>query len=256
MKVLIIEDEVLTSRRLRQMISQADDSIQVMDMLDSIESSVEWFETNPNPDLIFMDIQLADGLCFEIFNRTQVDCPVIFTTAFDEYAIRAFSVNSIDYLLKPVKLQELQRSLRKFNKLKNPLEASFSIKEIHEVLMKMNLSQPVYKSGFLVKTGQAYQRISCSTIACFYTENKLTYLVLFNGKKCLIDNTLDMLEKELDPAMFFRINRQVIVSITSVESMHTSFGGSLKLHLNPKAEPDDVLVSRRRTAGFKEWMNR
>ncbi|MGE5429891.1 MAG: LytR/AlgR family response regulator transcription factor [Syntrophomonadaceae bacterium] len=252
MKVLIIEDEVLTSRRLKQLIELADNTIEVLGTLDSIEACVEWFSNNPPPDLIFMDIQLSDGLCFEIFNRVTVDSPVIFTTAFDEYAIQAFRVNSLDYLLKPVKPLDLERSLDKFNRLKNP--APFSAKEIRDVLKKISLNQRVYKTGFLIKTGQAYQRIGCQEIAYFHSENKLTYLVLFSGKKYMTDYTLDVLEKELNPADFYRISRQFIVGVNSVESVHNYFGGSLKLKLNPESQ-EDVIVSRRRTSAFKEWMD-
>ncbi|MCU7493397.1 MAG: response regulator transcription factor [Ignavibacteria bacterium] len=252
MKVLIIEDEVLTSRRMKQLIESADGSVEVVATLDSIESSVEWFSGNPNPDLIFMDIQLSDGLCFEIFNRTTIDSPVIFTTAFDEYAIQAFRVNSIDYLLKPVKAEDLKRSLEKFNRLKSPAPAA--AKEIQEVLRKIGLSQQVYKTGFLIKTGQAFQRVSCREIAYFHSENKLTYIILFSGKKYMTDYTMDTLEGELNPSEFFRISRQFIVSISSVESVHTFFSGSLKLELRPKTA-DEVIVSRRRASSFREWMD-
>ncbi|MCU7496152.1 MAG: response regulator transcription factor [Ignavibacteria bacterium] len=254
MKVLIIEDEALTSRRLKELIHLSDDSIEVLDILDSIESSVDYFERNPQPDLIFMDIQLSDGLSFEIFNRVDISCPVVFTTAFDEYAVQAFRVNSIDYLLKPVKAEDLQRSLDKFNRLKTPYQTSFNPGEIHEVLKKLSLNQTVYKSGFLLKTGQTYQRISCQEVAYFHTENKLTYIVLFSGKIFVTEYTLDILEKELNPYLFFRISRQFIVSLNSVESVHVYFGGSLKLKLRPESALE-AIVSRRRAAGFKDWMD-
>lgn len=254
MKVLIIEDEILTSRRLRQLILAADDAIEIVDVLDSIESSVEWFGSNSVPDLVFMDIQLSDGLCFEIFNRVNVDCPVVFTTAFDEYAIQAFRVNSIDYLLKPVKPDDVIRSLEKYNKLKNQYVPSFSSLDFREILRNMSGSRPIYKSRFLVKTGQSFIRVDCKDIAYFHTENKLTYIILFNGRKYLADHTLDLLEKELDPSVFFRISRQFIVSINSVESVHLYFGGSLKLNITPAID-DEVIVSRRRTVGFREWMD-
>lgn len=254
MKVLIIEDEVLTSRRLKQLIESDDDSLEVIDILDSIESSVEWFSKNSPPDLIFMDIQLSDGLSFEIFDRVNIDAPIIFTTAFDEYAIQAFKVNSIDYLLKPVKTADLKRSLDKFNRLKNPAPAPISAKEIHEVLRKISLNEKAYKTGLLIKTGQAFQRINCREIAYFHTENKLTYIVLFSGKKYMTDYTLDVLEGELNPKDFYRISRQFIVSINSVESVHPHIGGSLMLRLNPKSS-FEVTVSRRRASGFREWMD-
>ncbi|HEX2868196.1 MAG TPA: LytTR family DNA-binding domain-containing protein [Ignavibacteriales bacterium] len=254
MKVLIIEDEILTSRRMKQLLHSADNSIEVLDSLDSIESSVEWLVKNPSPDLIFMDIQLSDGLCFEIFNRTEVASPVIFTTAYDEYAIQAFRVNSIDYLLKPVKAADLERSLEKFNRLKTPTPLALNAAEIQEILSRMSLNEKIFKSGFLVKTGQTFQRVSCRDIAYFHTENKLAYIVLFSGRKFVTDYTLDTLESELDPQVFFRISRQFIVNLNSVESVHTYFGGSLKLRLIPET-PLEAVVTRRRAQSFKEWMD-
>lgn len=255
MKVLIIEDEPLTARRMRQMIQACDDTIEVLDVLDSIETSVEWLCHNPAPDLIFMDIQLSDGLCFEIFNRVDLDSPVIFTTAFDEYAIQAFKVNSIDYLLKPVKKQDLESALQKFSRLKSQPSSSFNTSEIYDVLKTMSLNQQVYKSRFLVKTGQAYIKLKCGQIAYFHSENKLTYIVLFSGKKYQTDYTMDQLERELNPGMFFRISRQFIVNVEAVESAHMYFGGALKLNINPSFH-EDVIVSRRRASAFKEWMDK
>lgn len=249
MKVLIVEDEILTSKRLKKMLLTLDSSIEVIDMIDSIESSVEWFNNNPAPDLVFMDIQLSDGLCFEIFDKVKVDPPVIFTTAFDEYAIQAFKVNSIDYLLKPIKQDELKQSLQKFHTLKERFSS------VYEVLKKISFNRKVYKARFLVKTGQAFVKVDCNDIAFFHSENKLTYIILFSGKKYTIDYTLDELERELNPESFFRISRQYIININSVESVHTYFGGSLKLHLNPKVQ-EEIIISRRRAAGFKDWMDR
>ncbi|MGE5680118.1 MAG: LytR/AlgR family response regulator transcription factor [Bacillota bacterium] len=255
MKVLIVEDEVLTSRRLSQMILSYDSTIEILGVLDSIESVVNWFQKNNEPDLIFMDIQLSDGLCFEIFNKTSIEAPIIFTTAFDEYAIQAFRVNSIDYLLKPVKKEELIKSLEKYDRFKSRFSGVFKTSEIYEVLKSMSVSQQIYKSRFLVKSGQAFIKINSESVAYFYSENKLTYLVLFNGKKYLSDHTLEVLEGQLDPAMFFRVSRQHIVNVNSIEGIHIYFGGSLKLQLTPKADAD-VIVSRRRVISFKEWMNK
>ncbi|MDP4190818.1 MAG: LytTR family DNA-binding domain-containing protein [Bacteroidota bacterium] len=254
MKIVIIEDEILTLGRMKKMITALDNTAEIISCLDSIEASIDWFNGNASPDLIFMDIQLADGLCFEIFNTVKIDSPVIFTTAYDEYAIQAFRVNSIDYLLKPVKSEDLKRSLDKYKNLKNQFSPGLNGTNLNEILRSISHEQKVYKARFLVKTGQNYIKVNCQDIAYFLSENKLTYLTLFNGKKYLIDYTLEDLEKELDPRLFFRISRQSIINVNSVESVHTYFSGSLKLYLHPKSE-DEVIVSRRRAASFKEWMD-
>jgi two-component system, LytTR family, response regulator LytT len=255
MKVLIIEDEALASKRLKQLIQEINNSIKILDVLESIESTLKWFKGSITPDLIFMDIQLSDGLCFEIFNRIKIDIPIIFTTAFDEYAIQAFKVNSIDYLLKPINKKDLEQALTKFEALKEQYSNSLKGFEIQQLLQKMSLNQKVYRSRFLVKAGQTFVKINSEIIAYFFVDNKLTYGNLFNNKKYLLDYTLDDLENELDPQMFIRINRQFILNINSIESVHIFFGGSLKLHLIPKCE-EEVIVSRRRVAAFKEWMNK
>ena len=255
MKVLIIEDESLASKRLKQLIQEINDSIKVMDVLDSIESTVKWFSGTITPDLIFMDIQLSDGLCFEIFNRIKINIPIIFTTAFDEYAIQAFKVNSIDYLLKPINKKNLEQALIKFKDLQKHFSITSRGVDIQQLLQKMSLNQKIYRSRFMVKTGQTFIKINTENIAYFLVDNKLTYGNLTNSKKYLLDYTLDELENELDPQLFFRINRQFILNINSIESVHIFFGGSLKLHLIPKCE-EEVIVSRRRVAAFKEWMNK
>jgi two-component system, LytTR family, response regulator LytT len=255
MQVLIIEDEALASKRLKQLIQEINNSIKILDVLDSIESTVKWFNGSITPELIFMDIQLADGLCFEIFNRIKIDVPIIFTTAFDEYAIQAFKVNSVDYLLKPINKKDLEQALIKYEDIKDHYSVSSKDSDIQQLLQRMSLNQKVYRSRFLVKTGQTFVKINSDNIAYFFVDNKLTYGILTNNKKYLIDYTLDELENELDPQVFFRINRQFILNINSIESVHIFFGGSLKLHLLPKCE-EEVLVSRRRVAAFKEWMNK
>lgn len=255
MKVLIIEDEALASKRLKQLIQEINNSIKILDVLESIESTLKWFKGSITPDLIFMDIQLSDGLCFEIFNRIKIDIPIIFTTAFDEYAIQAFKVNSIDYLLKPINKKDLEQALTKFEALKEQYSNYLKGFEIQQLLQKMSLNQKVYRSRFLVKAGQTFVKINSEIIAYFFVDNKLTYGNLFNNKKYLLDYTLDDLENELDPQMFIRINRQFILNINSIESVHIFFGGSLKLHLIPKCE-EEVIISRRRVAAFKEWMNK
>ena len=255
MTVLIIEDEILASKRLRQLILEIDKTIIIVAVLDSIESAIKWFNNGLQIDLVFMDIQLSDGLCFEIFKQVKVESPIIFTTAFNEYAIRAFKVNSIDYLLKPINKKELEQAITKFEDLKDRFADSFKGVDFRELLQSMSLNRKVYRSRFLVKTGQSFVKINSEGIAYFFVDNKLTYCRLFDNRKYLLDYTLDELENELDPQLFFRINRQFILNINSVESVHVYFGGSLKLHIIPKSE-EEVIVSRRRVASFKDWMNK
>lgn len=255
MNVLIIEDEEPTARRLAKLLSEADPAVCIEAITDSIESTAVWLSSNKTPDLVFMDIQLSDGLCFEIFELAKITCPVIFTTAFDEYAIQAFKVSSIDYLLKPVKKEDLVRSLEKLKNLKNHFSADRGNIPLHEIIKAVREEQQVFRSGFLIRSGQSFFRVSTNSIAYFTTENKLTYIVLFSGKRHIADFTLDHLENELDPSLFFRINRQYILNIHSVESIHSWFSGGLKISLNPKTE-NEVIVPRRKTSAFRHWLDK
>jgi len=253
MKVLIIEDEPPAAKRLKSILSEIDESIETLDVKDSIENSVSWIKTNPLPDLIFMDIQLSDGLSFEIFKQVEIKCPVIFTTAFDEYAIKAFKVNSIDYLLKPIETKELQKSIQKFHNLHSQFAPKLEHEAIQKLLESITPNKSIYKSRFLVKSGQSFFKVGADECAYFYLDNKLTYLVLRNGKRHLVDFTLDELEQQLDPQKFFRANRQFITNIDSITSIHNYFGGKLKIHLQP-GEPEDVIISRAKAGEFKSWM--
>lgn len=255
MKALIIEDEELAARRLINLISESNNKIEIIEVLDSVESSVKWLEQNEHPDLIFMDIQLSDGLCFEIFKQVELDSSIIFTTAFDEYAIKAFKLNSIDYLLKPINETELEGALIKFEKLRERKQPLLNDRELESLLNSMAKNQTAYKSRFLVKMGQTYIKFSAEDIAYFCVENKFTFIVLKNGKKYLTDHALDDLEKELNPHHFFRVNRQYILSDDCIDDVHTYFSGKLKVHVFPKSN-EDIIISRLKAAAFKEWLNR
>ncbi len=255
MKTVIIEDEEPAARRLKKMLLAVSTGIEVTDILDSVESSVKYFNNHNSTELIFMDIQLSDGLCFEIFKQSEIDIPIIFTTAFNEYAIQAFKVNSIDYLLKPIDEDELKRSIDKFYKMKERESGKLNSDEIDTLINILLKKQPAYKSRFLVKSGQVYIKISSDEIACFYVENKLTYILLKNGKKFFSDFTLDELERDLDPHRFFRANRQYILSDDSIQNVQSYFNGKLKVNLNPKSG-DAITISRLKANSFKEWLNR
>lgn len=253
MKALIIEDEYPAVERLQKLILKADPDIEIMAVLDSIEAAKGWLSNHPSPDLIFSDIQLSDGLSFEIFEQTLVSSPIIFTTSYDEYAIKAFKVKSIDYLLKPVKLQELQQAIAKYKDLKhdkvNP-ENALKQESLLDVLPNTNKK---YKTRFLVKSREQLIPVFEEQIAYFQTSNELVLLVKKDGKKYLVDYTLEQLDKLLNPENFFRINRQFIAHLSAIGQIHTYFNGKLKLELVPKST-DEVLVSRDKAQLFKAWL--
>ena len=229
--------------------------IKILTTIDSVEETEEWLANNKEPDLVFMDVQLSDGICFEIFENTEIGCPIIFTTAYDEYAIKAFSVNSIDYLLKPINEQELEKSLIKYEKLKKKNKPVSRI-NIESLIEQLDVNKVKYKNRFLIKFGQAYKTIVTDEIAYFSVENQLVHLNTINCNKYVVDFTMDDLEKSLDPESYFRINRKFIVSLKSIKAIHTYFNGRLKLELLPICEnADDVIVAREKVKDFKIWLD-
>lgn len=252
MNVLIIEDEQPAARRLQKLLEEVDASIIVLDIIDSIEASVKWLNNHHFPELIFMDIQLADGLSFEIFKQVKVTTPVIFTTAFDEYSLRAFKVNSIDYLLKPMDKDQLENSLKKYKDLKSQF-SKFEF-PIESLFQSLKYSKE-FKSRFLVKLGERLISISTEKIAYFLSEEKLTFLITNENKKYPIDYSLDELEPLIDPKQFFRLNRQLLAQISSIQSIHNYFNGKLKLFLAPDLNKE-VVVSREKATLFKQWLEK
>jgi two-component system, LytTR family, response regulator LytT len=254
MKILIIEDEQLAARKLKKLVTEIEPTADIMGMTDSIETSVEWLEANPTPDLILMDIELADGQSFEIFNRTEVNSIIIFTTAYDEYALKAFKVNSIDYLLKPVRSEELKKALDKFKTLQKT--GSSDMRLNIDMLLK-ELRQPqgqqAYRDRFLVKQGQKFITVETNDIAYFFTEDRVNFIKTRSGQRFIVDYTLDELEQTLDIRQFFRANRQFIVHAKSVDSVHPFFNSKLKVLLKPTTE-EEVLISREKASEFKQWM--
>lgn len=251
MNAIIIEDESLTAQRLEGMLRKYDSSVKIMAILPSVEESVHWFERNTPPDLIFMDIHLEDDLCFKIFEKIPLKSPVIFTTAYDEYMVKAFKVNSIDYLLKPVNYDELKAAIDKYKSLKTQ-----SIKpDIETLLQYIDQREPAYKSRFMVTVGTKIKSIETSQIAYFYSDEKITFMVTKEGQNLPVDFSLDKLSKLLDPKRFFRINRQFLLSFDSILTVYTHYKGKLKLDLNPKAKLE-VFVSGDRMTDFKEWLGK
>jgi len=253
MKVVIIEDEIPAANRLGKLLKQHNGNIDIVHKADSIESAVRFFTGSPAIDLIFMDIQLADGLSFDIFDQVSITTPVIFTTAFDQYTLKAFKVNSIDYLLKPVDENELQRALEKYHHFfQQKKEDNFS-ERMMQLMQDMNVTR--YKERLLIKRGQQLSYLKTENTAYCFADGKLCYAVDFNGTKFLLENNLGQLEEQLQPSSFYRINRHLLVNIEAVKKVHTWLGGRLKLEINPVTTAETV-VSRERVNGFKEWLGR
>lgn len=248
-KILIVEDEELAANRLESQLLKVCQDCNILAVTKSVKETVRWL-TGHQPDLIFMDIQLSDGLCFSIFDRIQVDIPIIFTTAYDQYAIEAFKVNSIDYLLKPVKTTDLERSLQKFQNLKSAFRV-----DIERLIDVFSHVSPSYKERFLIRLGDVLRKVNTTECAYFFAQDKSVFLVTFEGKKIPIDDSLDSLEQQLNPDQFFRINRSFIVNINSINEMTTWSRSRIQLDLIPKANSDsDTLVSTSRSADFKSWL--
>ncbi len=250
MNVLIIEDEKPAARRLDRMLQSL--NIEVNAMLHSVEESIVWFQTNEHPDLIFLDIQLSDGLSFEIFENIEIKSAIIFTTAYDEYALQAFKLNSIDYLLKPIDDDDLKIAVNKYKERaseKQPVSIDFS--DIKRLLGSEQ--EPAYKKRFTVKVGQHLKMIPIDAIECFYSENKGTYIHTSEGRDYLIDLTLEQLEKELEPQVFFRVNRKFYININAIIDMISYTNSRLQIKLKSYTE-QEVIVSRERVRDFKDWL--
>ncbi|MEM9918920.1 MAG: LytTR family DNA-binding domain-containing protein [Bacteroidota bacterium] len=252
MKIIVIEDEKPASRRLVRLIGECRPQAKVESVLDSIERSVKWLAQNDMPDLIFMDIQLADGMSFEIFKKIRISVPVIFTTAFDQYTLKAFKVNSVDYLLKPIDEEELMAAFEKFDTY---FRANTSSDQSSIDRLLQSLQKPSYKERFLVKAGHQLSYISVEDIAYFYSKDSMVHARMKDGRQHVIDYTLDQLEGQIDPSCFFRINRQIITSIKAIRKIHTYFNSRLKLDLLPAGDLE-VIVSRDRVGDFKQWLDR
>jgi DNA-binding LytR/AlgR family response regulator len=250
MRILIIEDEAPAASRLTKLLKSIHDEIEVVGRLDSIEAGVRFLRTGESIDLIFMDIQLADGLSFDIFQQTQVKAPVIFTTAFDQYTLKAFKVNSIDYLLKPIDEKELEQAVEKYRQLYAQKEVGLSDKIIR-LVQEMNSSR--FRERLMIKRGQQLSYLKTEMTAYCYADGKLCYAVDFSSNKYLLESNLSQLEEQLQPNKFYRINRHLLVNIDAINKVHTWLGGRLKLELSPGTTAETV-VSRERVNGFKEWL--
>jgi len=251
MNVLIIEDEKPAARRLDRMLQKLDINSTVM--LHSVEESIVWFEQNEHPELIFLDIQLSDGLSFEIFESIDIKSAIIFTTAYDEYALKAFKLNSIDYLLKPIDEDELQRAIQKYKDLISQQQpVTIDVNTIKKLFNSQTESN--YKKRFTIKVGQHLKMIPTDEIECFYSENKGTYAYTANQREYLIDLTLEQLESELDPQVFFRVSRKFYININAINDMVSYTNSRLQIKLN-SYNGQDIIVSRERVKEFKNWIS-
>jgi len=250
MNIIIIEDEKPAARLLQRKVEKL--GLNVHTMLHSVEESVQWFQANPHPDLIFLDIQLSDGLSFEIFEQIDIKSAVIFTTAYDEYALKAFKLNSIDYLLKPIDEDDLEVALNKYRQRNpEPQQLSLDFETIKRMLV--NPVDKSYKKRFTVKIGQQLKVIPIEEVECFYSENKGTYVHTTDNRDYLLDQTLEQLETELDPKDFYRVSRKFIIPMRAIKEIVLYSNSRLKVVL-PTYKGDEVIVSRERVSDFKEWI--
>jgi DNA-binding LytR/AlgR family response regulator len=257
MKILIVEDEELAVKKLVKTLNVVESSAEIIGITDSIKSTVEWLQENPQPDLILMDIELADGQSFEIFNLTEVKSPVVFTTSYDEYALKAFKVNSIDYLLKPVQKEDLEKALNKFRNLNAKQQGDSNGTSLEKIVkeLQQKLQPKEYRKRFLVKNGQKLVSIEVDDIRYFFSDGRLNFFTTADNKKFVVDYTMDELEDMLDPEKYFRTSRSFYVSINSIDKIEDYFGNRLILQLKPLVDKE-ALVSREKVSDFKKWMGK
>ena len=248
MKVLIIEDEQPAAQKLIRLLKEIDENIAIAGILQSVEESTNWLTHNPHPDIIFMDVQLEDGICFEIFENIDIKTPVIFTTAYDKYAMKAFAVNSVDYLLKPVETDALKKALHKYKSIH--MKTGLNIEDLVDKL------QPKTKERFLIRIGEHYKSIQATDIYCFYIRERCCFIHTVTGKDYAFDYSLDKAEKMMDDKRFFRVNRDFIINYSAIKDIIAYSSSRLKVILKNWPEHDEILVSRERVAGFKKWMDR
>ncbi len=252
MQVLIIEDEFHAVKYLSGLLQEIEPDIEILTNLDTVRDSVQWLQNNAAPDLIFMDIQLADGLSFDIFRQIEVPAPVIFTTAFDQYTLRAFKINSIDYLLKPIEEEELAAALKKFKQYHQPQAQQ----GLQELVASLQLQQKAFRQRFLIKQGKNWGYLPVSEIAYIYSDEGITFAMDQQGKRFVLESTLDRIQDELDPRNFYRINRAQIIHISAISSINNWFNHRLKLDIRPDNKELESIVSRDRVKGFKAWLDR
>lgn len=254
MNILIVEDEELAVKKLQKTLASVDPSANVVGVTDSIQGTVDWLQNNTTADLILMDIELADGQSFEVFNKVEVKAPVIFTTSYDEYALKAFKVNSVDYLLKPIQTEDLQAALTKYKKLTTGNKSDVNLESLVKQLQQQ-LQPKEYRKRFLVKHAQKLVSVDVEEISYFYSDGRLNFFKTHDNKKYVVDYTMEELEEMLDPDKFFRISRSFYVAIEAIDKIDDYFGNRLILQLKPAVDKE-ALVSREKVSDFKKWMGK
>ncbi|MBN8681639.1 MAG: response regulator transcription factor [Chitinophagales bacterium] len=249
MRILLIEDEIPAARQLAKLLHEQVNGLEILNTLDSVEGAVHYLQQHEAPDLIFMDIQIADGLSFDIFQHVAVSAPVIFTTAFDQYAVQAFKVNAIDYLLKPIDPADLQQALQKVRERAQPLPAQ-ALAQLTQFLRRDN-----YKERFLIKSGQHLVFLPTAEVACFRSESGVTLAYTSGSKKHVVEHSLEELENLLDPKLFFRISRSMTICLSAIKRISPHFNGRLKLELHHGPADEEIFVSRERSPNFKNWLD-
>lgn len=252
MKALIIEDESFAADRLEKLTNLCDPSIEIVARLESVTESVEWLSNNTHPDLIFLDIHLEDGLSFKIFEKVKVESPIIFTTAFDEYAIKAFKLKSIDYLLKPITQEDLSRAIEKYKNWGGGGKKLVDVNELYEIITNKNVST---RERFSVVVGQKIKSIEVKDIAYFFSTSGITFVVMKSKNQYSLDQSLDSLISELDPKSFFRVNRQYLIGLHAIENVHIFPKSRLKIDLNPPTAEGGIFVSIDKVVEFKKWID-
>jgi two-component system, LytTR family, response regulator len=258
MKVLIVEDERMAAERLRKLLLSYSDSVEVLGQIDSVKNAANWLLNNPPPDLLLLDIHLGDGVSFELFELVDIECPVIFITAYNEYAIQAFKVNSVDYILKPLEQESLYKALDKYQKLFGQTDAPAARPEIGADVLRQLLDSygATYKNRFMIKVGEHLKAVAVKDILFFFSRDKGTYAITNESKKHLLDYTLDQVDKMLDPAKYFRISRQYLVSFEAIQDIVVWSNSRLRLVLVHGGEDHkEVIVSREKVNAFKEWLD-
>lgn len=246
--ILIVEDEKPNADRLKRFIAELRAEYFIAEPLEAVADAVSWLQNHPHPDLMFLDIRLSDGLSFEIFDRVKISCPVIFTTAYDEYAVRAFKFNSVDYLLKPIDKDELENAILKLETYEQEVQPS-----VEQLLSYLKRDQQEYRSRFLLPFRDGYKTLLVSDVEYFHLDQKIMYARLMNGTEEILPQSMEELEQQLDPKCFFRANRQIILHIDSVSQIVNSFNGRLKVILK-KSRETEIFISRDKAPQFKTWM--
>ncbi len=255
MNILLVEDEPLAARRLATLLREVAPEATVVGQTESVRETTRWLLANPAPDLLLLDIQLADGLSFELFQQVNIASPVIFTTAYDEYALRAFKVNSVDYLLKPIEKEELAAAVDKFRRTQSLATSAPVTEQLGKLLEAYGVKPVQHRSRFLLKNGGRFDVVEIGEVPYLFAEDKVVFLVTNQHRKFIVDETLDELERQLDPRQFFRLNRRYLARLEAIERIEPHFNGKLRVWLRQRPADEEIFVSRERADGFKEWLN-